>query len=158
MKKKVFAIITAICTLAALCALSACDKEKQGVKQASGNIDIIVQSVVFTASSDVMTLTDSTSLADYMDVLAEDGELVFDAENGEYGYYIVSIYATKAEGNAYWALYTDLVTIEGDDAVYSNAEYGTYEYDGKTLYSASYGASGLPCIDGYTYAWVYTTY
>lgn len=157
MKKRLLAIFTVVCAIAMLCAFTACGEEQQsGNKKASGNI--VVQSVVFTASSDVMTLTDSTSLADYMDVLAEDDELVFQAENGDYGYYIVSIYATKAEGNAYWALYTDLVTIEGDDAVYSTAEYGTFEYNGKTLYSASYGASNLPCIDGYTYAWVYTTY
>lgn len=148
-----FAAIAAVCVFA----FAGCkDEEKSGGK--SGNVVINVESVVFTADGEVLTLTDTTSVKDYMDALSKNGELVFGGSESEYGFYLQSVYSTKAEGNAYWAVYTDLVKLEGDDAVYSNAEYGTYNYNGKTLNSASFGISTLPCVEGYTYALVYSTF
>ena len=139
------------------CAFSACNGETKPTDK-SGNVILNVQSVVFTADNEFLTLNDNTSVKDYMDALANSGELVFSGSEGDYGFYIESVYNTKAEGNFYWAGDTDLVTIEGDDAIYSNAEYGTFAYGNKTLNSASFGVSGLPCVNGCTYALVYTTF
>ena len=157
--KKFLVSLFAILSIAAIFAFAGCADGKTNEQgTASGNVALEVQSAVFTASNDVLALNDSTSVKDYMDVLAENGELKFGGSESEYGFYITSVYNTSASTNSYWAVYTDLVTIEGDETVYSNAEYGTFTYGGKTLYSASFGVSGLPCIDGYTYALVYTTF
>lgn len=157
--KKLLLIFAAVAVIAfAGCGTGLDDDSKAKGEAVSGNVVLDVRSVVFVADDDFTALTSATSVKDYMDALANNGELVFDGSDGEYGFYIESVYNTKAEGNAYWAVYTDLVTIEGDDAVYSNAEYGTFTYGNKTLNSASYGVSGLPCVDGYTYALVYTTF
>lgn len=155
MKKKFFSIFAAVCAVFALFAVAGCNKgsEKGG---GSGNVILNVESVAFTANNDVLTLDETTSLKDYMDALAANGELVFGGENGEYGFFVQSVYSTKAEGNHYWALYTDLTELDG--VTYSSAEYGTFECGGKTLYSASYGVSGLPCVAGYTYALVYSSF
>ena len=155
--KKFFAALFATLAIIAVIAFAGCaDGNGQGTK--SGNVVLNVESAIFTASGDVMTLKESTSVKDYMDVLKANGELVFDGSEGDYGYYITSVYNKSASGNSFWAVYTDLVTIEGDDTVYSNAEYGTFKYGDKTLNSASFGVSGLPCIEGYTYALVYSTF
>lgn len=155
--KKFLAALVATLSIVAVIAFAGCaDDNQKGT--ASGNVVLNVESAVFTADGGVMTLKESTSVKDYMDALKANGELVFDGSNGDYGYYITSVYNTAATDNSYWAVYTDLVTIDGDDTVYSNAEYGTFKYGNKTLNSASFGVSGLPCIEGYTYALVYTTF
>ncbi len=141
--KKLIILLAAVA-----CLFAGCTENKQTGTR--GNVDINVQSVVFVAEGEY------TSVKDYLDALAADGELVYGGKEGDYGFYIEYIYNTKAEGNSFWALYTDLVTIDGDDTVYSSAEFGTFAYGGKTLFSASYGVSGLPCISGHTYALVYT--
>lgn len=157
MKRRAFTLFTAVLAIAALLALVGCGETRQE-GGGSGNVTINVESVVFTASADVMTLTDTTSLKNYMDVLAGNGELTFGGSETEHGFYIQSVCGRQAEGNTFWAVYTDLVTLEGDETVYSNEEWGTYEYNGKTLYSAAYGVSLLPCVAGYTYALVFSSY
>ncbi len=153
--KKLSTIILIACTVLAALAFTACGDPITGK---DGNVKTTENSVAFTASQEVMNLTDSTSLKDYMDVLKNNGELTFEGSNGDYGFFISSVNGKAASGNSFWGVYTDLVTIEGDDFVYSNAAWGTVEIDGKTLNSASVGVSSLPCIDGYTYALVLSTY
>lgn len=160
MKKltKIFASLVAVCALCAVFAFAGCGKQVKIVSTDDGK----TKSAVFVASSDVMELTVQTSLADYLEALQEKDELQYVAENSTYGLYITSVNgqaeSTDANGSHGWSwmVYTDLVTIEGDKAIYSNAEFGTYEYEGKTLNSASYGISELPCVEGYTYALVYS--
>ena len=105
-----------------------------------------------------MQLADDTTLYDYLCALKEDGEINFEAEQGDYGMYITSVEGvtqTNEGTNGYsWMIYTDLTELDG--VVYSSADYGTWGYDGKTLNSASYGVSGLPAVEGYTYALVYS--
>lgn len=131
---------------------------KQSIAPNRGAVSIDVKSIAFTASGEVMQLTNTTAVKDYMDELQKRGEITFEGRDGQYGFFVEKIFDTKAEGNFYWALYTDLVTLEGDNAVYSNSEYGTYMYKGKTLYMANYGVSLMPCVQGYTYAFVLTGY
>lgn len=148
--------------LASLAAAAACVLTLAGcgsgskIGKESGNVLIDVKSVVFTADDGVLALTDATSVKDYMTALAANGELVFSGSESGYGFYIESVFATCAEGNAYWAVYTDLVKLDG--VVYSAAEYGTFTYKGKTLNQASFGVSSLPCVAGYTYALVYSEF
>lgn len=59
--------------------------------------------------------------------------------------------ANAADYSACWMLYTT-------DAELSNAEWGTVEYDGKTLGSAIVGAEGLPVKAGEYYVWSYQTF
>lgn len=162
MKKKLVALLLAACSAFTLVALSACTENGQstGVK---GDVTVNVESVIFTAKSDVTALTDTTTVKDYLDVLAANGELVFDGTEGEYGFFLQSFYSTEnktisSTANSYegysWAFYIDFITLDGDDAIYAS-DYQTYTHGDKTLYSASYGVSGIPCIAGHTYAFVY---
>ena len=155
MRKFLSALLAVTATVCIILWLG-CNEKTSG--KTSGNVVKNGDDVVFTADGGFLKLTEKTSLKDYMDALSESGELVFDGEDGQYGFYIQSVFGKKAEGNAFWAVYTDLVKLDGDDAVYSNSEYGTFEYNGKTLNSASFGVSYLPCVEGYTYALVYSVY
>ena len=98
------------------------------------------------------------SLEEAMSALKVAGELTYDGSEGEYGFYINSVngYTPNAENNEYWAVYTTLGEYDGVE--YSNADYGTYDYEGKTLASASYGISGLPMVEGEIYVLVVETY
>jgi hypothetical protein len=158
MKKKLTALFSALLALCALFPFAACNGGDAPSSDGKGNVSLDVNRVSFTAAAEVMALTEKTSLKDYLDALQKGGELVYGGKEGDYGFYIESVYGKKAEGNAFWAVYTDLVTLEGDDFVYSNADYGTVTVGGKTLNSASVGVSSLPCVEGYTYAIVYSTY
>lgn len=84
------------------------------------------------------------SLEDALNALADSGEITIGGSESEYGFYITSVNGREASENEYWAVYTTLG--EYDGVSYSNAEFGTLEYDGKTLSSASYGASGLLAV------------
>ena len=113
---------------------------------------------VFTVTEGVITLGQTTTLYDYIEALETKGEIEVEATDGAYGKYITAAGGVEEryEGtNAmyYWAVYTDLVELDG--VTYSSPDY-TYENGGKTLNSASYGVSGLPAVEGYTYALVYT--
>ncbi len=152
--KGLCAATAAAAAVAAMLAFSACGDKVVTVENDDGS-----KNYVMTVSSSVIELTDSTTLYDYMCALREDGELNFEAEKSSYGYYITSVdgVAEKydSENSMYsWMIYTDLTELDG--AIYSSAEYGTWDYDGKTLNSASYGISGLPAVEGYTYAIVYS--
>lgn len=96
----------------------------------------------------------SKSLYDALTVFQEEEKLTFSGSESEYGYYITSVNGVAAAGDSYWAVYTTLGTLDGTS--YSDAQWGTYEYDGKTLASASYGVSGLPLVEGEYYALVWT--
>ena len=95
------------------------------------------------------------SLYDALAFFATSGEITMDGSESEYGFYITSVNGVEAAGDSYWAVYTTLGTLDGTS--YSDAQWGTYEYDGKTLASASYGVSGLPLVAGEYYALVWTT-
>lgn len=114
----------------------------------------------FTADESKMT-ADTKSMHDYMCILKNEGILNFESTVSDYGAYITSVLgigsvAVSYTDNSYsgwdWMLYTTVTTIDGvpysDDATYIN-------YNGVTLYKASYGADGIPCVAGESYALVY---
>lgn len=153
---KIVAATFAACLLAAVFAFAGCGKGK--VKFIAAD-DGKAQNAVFTATNDVLTLSADTSLADYLNALKDKGELEFTAEDGSYGLFITSVNGVENstdEGGAHgwsWTVYTNLTELDG--VIYSTPDYGTYDADGTILNSASYGVSGLPCVEGYVYALVY---
>ncbi|MDE6868771.1 MAG: hypothetical protein K2J83_06505 [Clostridia bacterium] len=114
----------------------------------------------FTASDEVLEMDENTSLKDYMDALKEGGKLDFNGSESDYGFYVTeilgvgSVYVSSTE-NSYagydWYVYTTLTTLDG--VIYSSDE--TFVFNGLTLYKSAYGVSGLPCVDGESYAFVY---
>ena len=154
---KIFVTALAVCLAAAAIVLSGCGKGRVKFLTAA---DGKAENAIFTAESGLITLDDSTSVADYIAALKDNGELDYTAEDGAYGLFITSVNGIENvtdEGGTHgwsWAIYTNLTELDG--VVYSSADYGTYQADGVTLYSASYGASGLPCVEGYVYALVYS--
>lgn len=106
--------------------------------------------------------TDVT-VADYLLKLKDKGELDFEGSTSDYGLYITSVDGLKEQYSAdfssgyYWSLYLDFTTLDGDAAVYAD-EDNICEYEDVTYYYASYGFSGIPCIDGHTYILAYVSY
>lgn len=117
-------------------------------------------SVVFTADDAVVIKANTTegSLEDALNVLKDSNALDFTGSQSEYGLYIESVNGRTADAdkNEYWAVYTTLTELDG--VSYSSAEYGTYDYDGTQCASASFGASGLPMVEGNLYAVVLAAY
>lgn len=114
----------------------------------------------FTADNDVMTITETSTMYDYLCALRDGGWLTFEGSDGDYGFYITSVMGISGKTvsstpNFYsgwdWAVYTTVTEIDG--VIYSGED--TYATAGVTLYKASYGVSGLPCIEGESYALVY---
>ncbi len=146
MKTKVLKIL-AIISLAVLL-FTACGSAAADVEVAeSGETAVVIKANA-----------DGGSLEEALNALKDAGELDYQGSTGEYGLFIESVNgrAANAENNEYWAVYTTLG--EADGTVYSSSEYGTYEFDGKTLASASYGVSGLPVVAGEYYALVLESY
>lgn len=102
--------------------------------------------IVINASNEQMTISKDTTLLDYMKSLKNDGELVFEINNGM----IVSIngIANPSDWSSCWMLYTS------DDSN-ANTAWGTIEYNGKVYGSAILGAESLTVKDGCTYVWVF---
>ena len=117
-------------------------------------------SLVFTAEDAVVIKANTTegSLEDALNVLKDSNALDFTGSQSEYGLYIESVNGRTADAdkNEYWAVYTTLTELDG--VSYSSAEYSTYDYDGTQCASASFGASGLPMVEGNLYAVVLAAY
>jgi hypothetical protein len=94
----------------------------------------------------VEEVKDAKSLMDVMEQAKADEKLAFEVSDGM----ITSINgkANPADWSYCWMVYTS-------DASMASMEYGTYEYEGKTLGSAVLGAEALPVVDGGIYVWVY---
>lgn len=92
---------------------------------------------------------DAKVLLDVMKLAQTEEKLTFTESNGM----IMSINGKEnaADWSASWMLYTS-------DKEMSTTEYGTYEYEGQTLCSATLGAGALPVVDGEIYVWVYVTF
>ena len=94
------------------------------------------------------------SLYDALAFFATSGEITMDGSESEYGFYLTSLNGREATDEYCWAVYTTLGILDGVE--YSNAAWGTWEYGGETLASASYGVSGLPLVEVELYALVWT--
>lgn len=142
MKKKLLALIVALAMVTSAFMLVACGKTK---------FDKDKKELAITVSGGVMEITAETTLEDYMNKLQEKKEVSFDGSTSEYGLYITKINDVEAGMGEAWMLYTT-------DAANSDSEWGSYEYDGKTLGSATLGVSNLIVKEGETYVWVLQKY
>ena len=172
MKKKALLPVVLAAVVAVACLpLFACTGGGDGLNLGYGakvftvkSADDSVEFVMFTV--DAKGIKSTTSVKDYMDALAKKGWLSYEGSDGSYGYYITSVMgqnekilsssANSSEGYA-WNLYLDFKTLEGDDAIYAT-DYSPKEVDGNTYYAASYGISGVPCVQGHTYVLSYDYY
>lgn len=155
-----FAALIVACALTFGFAFAGCATDGRG-DQPDGTIaDGHSIAYAFTVSESLITV-DGGSMLDYMNALKRKGELVFEGEDGSYGFYITSVMgigsvAVSSTANSYsgwdWAVYTTVTTIDG--TTYSD-DKTAFVYNGVTLYKASYGVSGVPCIAGQSYALVY---
>ena len=143
----VILLITTIMTVSGLI-LTACTNDEADAKLLENSKTLIVIEANATGGS----------MKDAMAKFKEAGNLDYEGETGEFGFYLTSVngYTPDAAKHEFWAVYTTLGEYEG--VVYSNVDYGTYEYNGKTLASAAYGISGLPLIAGNLYILTISTY
>ena len=143
MKRKLLALIVALATITMAFMLTACGKTK---------FDKDKNELAITVTDSVMEITAETTLEDYMKKLQSKEEISFKGTvDSVYGLYITEINGVKAGVSEAWMLYTT-------DAANSNSEWGSYEYDGKTLGSATLGVSNLIIKNGETYVWVLQKY
>ena len=130
--KKRYVFVAAV--IAALCAfISACtpiEKEPLVIKESDKHI-------VITADSERVSITNDTTLLDYMNSLKQSGELEFEIANGM----VVSVNGIANADPSYWMLYSS-------DADNANAAWGTAEYKGEKYGSAMFGAEKLKIKNG----------
>lgn len=91
----------------------------------------------------------SASLGDAMTSLKNRGEISFEASEGVYGLYVLSVNGVAADGDEYWAVYTSLGEYGGVE--YSYESSAAYEYGGTVCRQANYGVDGLPLVRGALY-------
>lgn len=152
--KRFLILATAAFVAAALIAITGCARPVK-VTVIDENTGIII-----VPDGKISEIDEGTSFADYLTALKARGDIDFEATQSDYGLYITSINGTANVDNAdntgcFWAFYIDFTEIDG---VIYGTDYALCEYEGKTLYSSSYGVSGTPCLDGHTYAFVYEPY
>jgi len=87
------------------------------------------------------------SLEDCLEDLEDAGKLSFEEENGM----ILSLNGVSNTATSYWLIYTS-------DEKNANSAWGSYEYDGKTHYSAAFGIEQLKVKEGALYIFAYETY
>lgn len=170
MKKTKFSALLLAIFIAAAMIVTACSDNTEQPSDSSDTkssdsstqpTDQSLAAAVLEASGKLAVIEASAtrgSLEEAMTVLKEAGELTYEGSDSEYGFYLTSVngYTPDADSNEYWAVYTTLGEYDGVE--YSNSEYGTYDYGGKTLASASYGVSGLPLVEGELYVLVVESY
>ena len=158
MIKKILAIIAAACVTLSVCAFAACATSDNGGKDQSGNQQSSTEGgnnqnenedgneqnaaienghkivYVFTADSEVMTITEKSSMYDYMCALKDDGFLSFEGSDGDYGFYVTSVMGVTSKvvsstANSYsgwdWAVYTTVTELDG--VIYSGDESTTID-------------------------------
>ena len=138
-----------ISILSLLLLFGACTSPKDDLQK---NYPITVNTselVVFTAPDNFAMI----SVKEYLDGLVAAGEISYTIEDGM----IISLNGTEnitqVNSGSYWMIYSDL--LEKDGVIYADPTYGTYNHNGGTLASCSYGAESMPVIAGYTYALVF---
>lgn len=146
--RRLSVILTAAILALAATALSACGDDEP---TAAATLLVSTDTLVVIRAEKT-----GGSMEDAMKQFKAEGKLEYDGEDGIYGWYLTSVNGNTPTGNAYWGVYSTLGEYEG--VKYSNAEYGTYDYDGTTCASASYGVSGMPMVAGNLYVLTVATF
>jgi hypothetical protein len=158
--KKLLVSIIALCTAVCALALTACtgDNRQSSTDTVENGHKIYY---AFTADKDVMTINENSSVYDYMLALKDKNFLTFEYTGSGKDLFITSILgigsvSISSTSNSYtgwdWMIYTTITSIDG--TTYSD-DSSSCTIEGITYYMSSYGASGLPCVEGESYVWVY---
>lgn len=137
MKKKVgslVSLVSAVLALFSLVALAGCKKSPVTADE---------NTVVIQASAEHSGKT----LLAVMEELQEAGELSFTVSDGM----VVELNGTKQTPSSYWMLYTN-------DRENANEQWGTHEYEGEVLGSATLGAGELAVKAGCVYLWSFESF
>lgn len=134
MKSKFVTLISLVLAALALLVLAGCHKSSVTTEE-----DVVVIRV--SAEQDGMAL-----LA-VMEELQEAGELSFTVSDGM----ITELNGTKQTLSSYWMLYTN-------DQENANEQWGTHEYEGEVLGSATLGAEELAVKAGCVYLWSFESF
>ena len=134
MKRKFVTLISLVLAAFALLALAGCH-----TSSVTADEDVVV--IRASAEQDGMTL-----LA-VMEELQEEGELSFTVSDGM----ITELNGTKQTLSSYWMLYTN-------DQENANEQWGTHEYEGEVLGSATLGAGELAVKAGRVYLWSFESF
>ena len=133
MKRKFVSLVSLVLAALALLALAGCH-----TSSVTADVDVVIRA---TAEQDGMTL-----LA-VMEELQEEGELSFTVSDGM----ITELNGTKQTPSGYWMLYTS-------DRENANEQWGTCEYEGEVLGSATLGAGELAVKAGCVYLWSFESF
>ena len=106
--------------------------------------------VVFVAED----ISGDMSWRDYFDGLQEEGIITYSMDGSMLAE--LNGVSNASDYSSCWMLYSDLTELDGE--IYGNAEWRTYDYDGRQLVSCAYGLELMPVIEGYAYAAVYVTF
>ena len=106
--------------------------------------------VVFVAED----ISGDMSWRDYFDGLQEEGIITYSMDGSMLAE--LNGVSNASDYSSCWMLYSDLTELDGE--IYGNAEWGTYDYDGRQLVSCAYGLELMPVIEGYAYAAVYVAF
>ena len=102
----------------------------------------------------IITYSCDMSWRDYFDGLQEEGIITYSMDGSMLAE--LNGVSNASDYSSCWMLYSDLTELDGE--IYGNAEWGTYDYDGRQLVSCAYGLELMPVIEGYAYAAVYVTF
>ena len=133
MKRKFVSLVSLVLAALALLALAGCH-----TSSVTADVDVVIRA---SAEQDGMTL-----LA-VMEELQEEGELSFTVSDGM----ITELNGTKQTPSSYWMLYTN-------DRENANEQWGTHEYEGEVLGSATLGAGELAVKAGCVYLWSFESF
>ena len=133
--KKVFRMLAAILSLAALLAFAGCAPKAEVTE---GEDTVVITASEADAGKTLLTL---------MEELQAAGELTFTLSDGM----VTSINGISQTTSSYWMLYTS-------DAENANDQWGTHEYEGETLGSAVYGAGELTLKADCIYLWAFESF
>ena len=133
MKRKFVSLVSLVLAALALLALAGCH-----TSSVTADVDVVIRA---TAKQDGMAL-----LA-VMEELQEEGELSFTVSDGM----ITELNGTKQTPSSYWMLYTS-------DRENANEQWGTCEYEGEVLGSATLGAGELAVKAGCVYLWSFESF
>ena len=134
MKSKFVTLISLVLAALALLALAGCHKSPVTADE---------NTVVIEASAEY----DGMALLAVMEELQEAGELSFTVSDGM----ITELNGTKQTLSSYWMLYTN-------DQENANEQWGTHEYEGEVLGSATLGAGELAVKAGCVYLWSFESF
>lgn len=97
--------------------------------------------------------TEAKRVEDLMGEIAEEGFFSYSGNKSLAGLFLTEIDSVIIED-----IMSEGFFFYADDAENTNTEWGSYQFDGKTLNSTTVGVTEMPVKNGCKYAFVYTEY